>query len=206
MNVVLIAGLRTPLAEREGYFRLLIASTAVGTAVSASAGSAIAAATTASAVASATAVSAATVAAAITAAAIATLSASFLARTRFVDGERTIVVIGVVERFDRPLGFLIVFHFDEAETARASSVAVGDDLGAGYFPEFAEQIDEVVGRDPPNQVADIDVLSHSREMNLSRADSQSGNDCRWRIRGPAVRRQTMAAMRRESSGAPRRKK
>src|SRR5262245_28276314 len=143
--------LRRPCRTRR---RVLVATAAIGAAEIAARGSAAAA-------------TAATVAAAEAAATAAAAGPALLTGPRLVDGEGAVVVLSAVQGVDGTLRLLIALHFNEAEAARAAGFAVGDDLCARHLTVLAEHFQQVVGGGRPGQVADIDVLSHSRFLNLS---------------------------------------
>ena len=78
-------------------------------------------------------------------------------RARFHDFQRSTSEVGVVHRVDRGLGFLIIGHLNERETAGAACFTVEDDSGvadeAVGFEGFLQLgIGELIGK-----VADIQV-------------------------------------------------
>src|SRR5262245_16456189 len=104
-----------------------------------------------------------------TAAAVpATAAAARLAGLGLVDRQRTALEVEAVERLDGGVGFLVVRHFDESEPPRAVGLAVHDDLRAGHLPVLREDLEQVVRRAAPGQVADVDILRHTQRT-LSRA-------------------------------------
>ncbi len=147
----------------------LVASASVGAAEvawSAAASTAAGAWSTASAAPTAVTASATIAAATSSSAAVAT-TGTFIAGSSFVDGELPIALAGVVQCVDRTLCFVVVFHFDEAETAGAARFAVGDDLSAGHFAILAKQFQEVVGGRAPSQISDVKILRHNKNQDLS---------------------------------------
>src|SRR5438034_11189486 len=144
---------------------MLVASAAIGAAevaATAAAGTATAA-VAAAAPAIAAAPAAVTAAPAAVTAAPAAARRSFLARPGLVDQQRAIIVIEIVQGLDGLLGFLVVFHFHEPKAARAARFAIGDDLRAGHLPMSAKQLEQVVGSYRPGQIADVDILRHSKK-------------------------------------------
>ncbi len=102
------------------------------------------------------------------AAAIATATAApsaattLLARPGFVYRQGAALMFLPVECINRFLGFVVAFHFDEAEAARAAGFAIGDYLGSSHRAVFFEKSQQVVGRAFPRKVADINILRHLR--------------------------------------------
>jgi hypothetical protein len=88
----------------------------------------------------ATAVAATTTAATTT---TATTAPAGFARSGFVDGQRAPIVLSAVDAGNGRLGFLVATHFDEAETFASARVAVHDDLGTLYRPEFTKNLVEI---------------------------------------------------------------
>src|SRR5262249_37796896 len=125
---------------------------------------AIAATPTAVATAATAAATAAAVAATATAAA--TAAAAVLARPGLVDRQRPALVVRAVEGVDGALRPRVVIHSHEPEPARPAGLPVGNHLGPGHRAVFLEQGQKVVGRTIPHEVADVDILRHSKE-NLS---------------------------------------
>src|SRR5438876_7845050 len=134
--------------------RLLVAAAAIGAA-------GIAAWTAASpAAAPAAAVTAPTAGATTAVAAPAAARTALLLGLGFVDGQGPALVIEVVQFLDGLLRLRVVLHFDEAEAARASRLAVGDHLSAAYLAVLAEQFQQNTVDRIPHEIADIDYVRH----------------------------------------------
>jgi hypothetical protein len=108
----------------------------------------------------AAAATAAASAAAVTTAAATAAATSRLARTGFVHGERSAVVLGAVHSADRGLGFFIAAHFHKAEALAAAGVAIHDHFGALYRSEFPKHLVEIRVRNVITQIANVQLLSH----------------------------------------------
>jgi hypothetical protein len=73
---------------------------------------------------------------------------------------------------DGLLRLRVVGHLHESEAARPARLAVGDDLSATNRAIFLEQLQEVIGRGIPGEVAYVNVLRH---QNTFRDDQPPGN-------------------------------
>jgi hypothetical protein len=129
-------------------------------AVSATAATAVTTAATAAAKAAAT---AATAAAAITTAAAATTAAAtpaIFARTRFVHGEGSAVMLLPIQGRNRGGRFLIGSHFDKTKAFAPAGVTVIDDLSRHNLAMRRKQLFEFRAIDAVAQVPDVQLLTH----------------------------------------------
>lgn len=130
----------------------------VGRLVTSAATTAAAAAT---AVATATTAAAAATTAATTAVATTTAAAATLfAGPGFVDGQRTSVVLLIMQGADCGLGFLIAAHLNKGEALAATGIAILDHLSALNRAELAEQLLEVLATRVVAQVPHVQLLTH----------------------------------------------
>jgi hypothetical protein len=129
----------------------LIATAAAATAASATITTAASAATTTT-----------VTTAASTATAAATTTATIFARTGFVHGQCTAVVLGAVDALDRRLGFCVAAHFHESEALAAARVAIVDHLGALHRPKLSKQLVKVRAGDVEAQITTIQFLPHRK--------------------------------------------
>jgi hypothetical protein len=72
-----------------------------------------------------------------------TAATSLFARLGFVDGQRTTVVIFLVQATDRFIGGIVIPHFNEAETLAAAGVTILNDLSTPHLTELTEQSFEI---------------------------------------------------------------
>jgi hypothetical protein len=101
--------------------------------------------------------------AAITAAAAATwaartAAAGFRFRTGFVNFQVAAADIFAIQRRDRFGSFGIIGHFDEAETTRASGLAIGSDVHASELAERFEERAQIVRGGLKAHIADKEVF------------------------------------------------
>src|SRR5262249_42012054 len=68
----------------------------------------------------------------------------------------------VIERLDGRLGLVRGGHLNEAEAAGAAGIAVHDDLGPSHGAVALEELQQVVGRAAPGEIAHVDVR-HTEE-------------------------------------------
>lgn len=151
------------------------------TAVTATAAAATASAAAAPAVAAGTAAVAASATAGTAAvAAAATAASPAPSRTRFtglrlVHAEPPSAERFVMQAVDRRLSFRVVGHLDKPEPARPAGFAVRNDLCADYLPVLLKQLEQVVGRGIPREVADVNVLRHQRTFPCLAGESHSSS-------------------------------
>ena len=100
---------------------------------------------------------AATVAATTTAAAT---PAAVFARLGFVDGQRTPIVLLLMQAGDGLASRVVIRHFHETKALAAAGIAVLDDLRAAHRAELREQFFERRVGDVVTQVSDVQLLSH----------------------------------------------
>ena len=112
--------------------------------------------------------------AAATATATATAAATIFARAGFIDRQGTAVELLAIHRFDRSLGFLIVRHFDEAETLRSARITVRHDAHAIHGSVRLEQRTQVTLGRTEGEISNKNV-SHLVSL-LKWQDSESGQD------------------------------
>src|SRR5262249_41002041 len=85
-------------------------------------------------------------------------------RTGFIDGEGPSAIGGAVQGADCGLGFIVVGHLDEAETAAAPAKFVDDHLAARDGPVLLEQLLQIIAGGVVGEVTDIDVLRHDLSL------------------------------------------
>src|SRR5882762_3331163 len=93
-------------------------------------------------------------------------AAPLFARLGLVDGERPAFEVGTIEGFDGFLGLAVVVHFHKPKPTRSAGLPVRNHLSSGHRTVPLKQGHQVVGCAIPNQIADVDILRHSKE-NLS---------------------------------------
>src|SRR5438034_3947576 len=101
--------------------------------------------------------------AAPTATTTATTAAPLFARLGLVDGERPAFEVGTIEGVDGFLGLAVVVHFHKAKPARSAGLPIRNHLSSGHRAVPLKQGQQVVGCAIPNQIADVDILRHSKE-------------------------------------------
>src|SRR5699024_1083844 len=79
------------------------------------------------------------------------------ARARLVDAQRAALKVLVVHAFDGGACRIVVRHFDETETARASAFPIRDDLGGVHRAECLEGTAKILIITAPRQIAYIDI-------------------------------------------------
>ncbi len=67
-----------------------------------------------------------------------------------------------IERFDRRLCPLVIFHLDEAKSFGSIGISVHNDLGGSHFPILCEHVLQIATRDTVRQIADVNILTHQR--------------------------------------------
>jgi hypothetical protein len=87
-----------------------------------------------------------------------------LAGLRFVDLQGATLTVGAVQGFDSLAGAFVI-HFDEAETAGTTGVAILNDMGGSDLTILGKQSVQIGSGSGPGQITNIDVL---RQKNNSR--------------------------------------
>jgi hypothetical protein len=120
-----------------------------------------------------------------------TTAAAFHLRTGFVNVDRASAELGTVERRD---GFFTVFaaaHFDEAEAARTTRVAVGHDAYAVHLSVRLERLAQFVFTCIEAEVTYENILHASASALSCRKCELSSAD--WQVGGPFLKIDTGAS-------------
>src|SRR6185436_9294612 len=111
-----------------------------------------------------------------------------LSRPRFVDAQRPAADVFAIELRDGRLGFALVRHLDETETARAARLTIHEDLDGRNFAKRTEGIAKLVFAHAVRQIAYVDIhhrrshavaspdeaLNQRREIERRRQNSTTG--------------------------------
>jgi hypothetical protein len=78
----------------------------------------------------------------------------------FVDANRTSLDFPAIQFFDGAFRSVIGRHLDEAKTSRAIGRAIDDDLRAVHLSRLGENIEQVLIRYSPRQIANVQSPTH----------------------------------------------
>lgn len=97
----------------------------------------------------------------VSTAAVSTAKSAVTLRACLVDGERPSTSVSAIKGENGGIGFTIVLHFDESETARASGVAVGDNSRTINYSVRFEPLAQIGFRGAKRKVSNKYLLHYS---------------------------------------------
>jgi hypothetical protein len=101
----------------------------------------------------------------------------FLRRPCLVDSQTASTDFFAIELRDCFLGSGVVRNLHEAETFRASGIAIRDDLNRFNVADFAEHVTQISFRGLKREISNVDFFCH--RISICGFDAELGQDVRW---------------------------